>query len=81
MHRIVLTKLFYTVFGCDLEELDVSWFMVNKMFEDEPDVLPEGVKDDCLTLADIEDDLNICLPQPASSKEEGAGYFMLYCFK
>lgn len=81
MHQIVLIELFYIVFGCDMQELDVSWFMVNKMFGDEPNVLPENFKDDCLTLADIEDDLIICLPQPTSSKEEGAGYFMLYCFK
>lgn len=32
--------------GCDLENLEVSWFLVNKMFEDEQNVLPPGVKDD-----------------------------------
>ncbi|KAB2625951.1 hypothetical protein D8674_017611 [Pyrus ussuriensis x Pyrus communis] len=58
--------------GCDLQELDVNLFIANKMFRDEPNVLPDGVKDDCLALADIKDDLIICLRQPPSRKGEGA---------
>lgn len=58
--------------GCDLQELDVNLFIVNKMFRDEPNVLPDGVKDDYLALADIKDDLIICLRQPPSRKGEGA---------
>lgn len=47
----------------NMQELDVSWLMMNKIFGDEPNVLPEGVKDNFLTLSDTEDDLIICLPQ------------------
>ncbi|KAB2602877.1 hypothetical protein D8674_003882 [Pyrus ussuriensis x Pyrus communis] len=40
------------------------------MFEDELNVMPPGMKDDCMTLVDLEDDLILCFPQPASSKED-----------
>lgn len=43
------------------------------MFEDELNVMPPGIKDDCMTLVDLEDDLILCFPQPASSKEDGPG--------
>ncbi|TQD82798.1 hypothetical protein C1H46_031628 [Malus baccata] len=43
------------------------------MFEDKPNVLPPGVKDDCFTLAALEDDLIIFFLQLASSKEDGLG--------
>ncbi|KAM2196612.1 hypothetical protein ACFX1Q_000112 [Malus domestica] len=57
--------------GCDMEKLEVSLFLVNKMFVDEPNMLPSGVKDDYLTLVDLEDDLILYFLQPASIKENG----------
>ncbi|RXH88488.1 hypothetical protein DVH24_000087 [Malus domestica] len=43
------------------------------MFEDEPNILPPGVKDDCIKLAYLEDDLIVCFLQPVSIKEDGPG--------
>lgn len=34
-------------YGCDEEDDDVSWFMINRLFDDEPKVVSEEVKDDC----------------------------------
>ncbi|CAN6685559.1 unnamed protein product [Malus baccata var. baccata] len=42
--------------GCDQEDKDVSWFMVNKLFGDDSNMLPEeGVKGLGLALPDNED--------------------------
>ncbi|KAM1087687.1 hypothetical protein ACFX15_012776 [Malus domestica] len=49
--------------GYDMEDLEVSWFLMNKKFEDELNVLPPSVKDYLI----------ICFLQPASSKEVGLG--------
>ncbi|TQD96361.1 hypothetical protein C1H46_017995 [Malus baccata] len=59
--------------GCDEEDKDVSWFMVNKVFGDDPNVLPdEGGKGLGLAFPGIEDDLIFCFPQPEIMKEVGS---------
>ncbi|KAM1068122.1 hypothetical protein ACFX2A_000115 [Malus domestica] len=49
----------------------LSYKKLFKMFVDEPNMLPSGVKDDYLTLVDLEDDLILYFLQPASIKENG----------
>ncbi|TQE10656.1 hypothetical protein C1H46_003769 [Malus baccata] len=44
--------------------LDASWFMVNKVFGDEPNLMSEGFNDSNLTLGDLDNDLIVCFPQP-----------------
>ena len=39
--------------GCDEGDDDVSWFMINRLFKDVPKVVLNGIKDGCLTLADV----------------------------
>lgn len=56
-----------------MEDLEASWFLMNKMFEGELNVLPPGFKGDCMTLVDLEDDFIPCFPQPANSKEDSPG--------
>ncbi|TQD96362.1 hypothetical protein C1H46_017996 [Malus baccata] len=38
------------------------WFMVNKVFSDEPNMLSEGLIDLNLTLGDLDNDLIVCFP-------------------
>ncbi|KAB2610951.1 hypothetical protein D8674_018983 [Pyrus ussuriensis x Pyrus communis] len=57
---------------CDVKTLDASWFMVNKVSADKPNMLSKGFNDQNLTLADLDKNLIICFPQPPRAITYGA---------